>query len=569
MCETLSDHRLSVAKDFVHTMIVVDDQASYEDGSDVAVAGAEITAKPSRRAAKETRSDDENQKRIEHRLNVEALTKSAFEHGLVCSVLRPTKNEDVTSSVVRASERVDIVSLDWELFDDKGDIALGLLKRIMMRDAEVNGRLRLVSIYTGDTGRAEILKKIHESFDQTERDERRLTLRDDDIISNDGLRIICLTKAHGRTLTGEAKRFQVAEKDLPERLLREFSDFPNGGLLSNVALAAVASIRRTAHHVVNRFNRTMDGPFLHHRATIAMSEDSGSYALGIIMGELKNAVIHDNVVRRYTGDDAVRRRVAEAFGGSNKRSITYGQSENQKNIEFNQKQAQAMFVDGLRKFAEGNDKPGGFPGKNNLPRLSRCLTSFFEDGTTESSRAQQEFAFLTTVRSHPANPSIKRGDVIPELGLGTIVFIEGTDEYLLCIQASCDSVRVESNSPFVFARLTATRDDKPEFIVPIQDGDAYAGLDVVQRAYTKLLALHFMPDASTGTVLAEKLEVDGVIVGYRFPAIGEDGQCVMKNLRWVADIKRRRVLRTVQRLAQEMGRIGFDEFEPFRKQSSN
>ena len=35
--------------------------------------------------------------------------------------------------------------------------------------------------------------------------------------------------------------------------------------------------------------------------------------------------------------------------------------------------------------------------------------------------------------------------------------------------------------------------------------------------------------------------------------------------RWIADLKRQRALRTVQRLGQHMGRLGFDEFEPYRQ----
>ncbi len=36
---------------------------------------------------------------------------------------------------------------------------------------------------------------------------------------------------------------------------------------------------------------------------------------------------------------------------------------------------------------------------------------------------------------------------------------------------------------------------------------------------------------------------------------------------WVADLKRRRALRVAQNLAKEMGRLGFDEFEPYRKEN--
>ena len=35
--------------------------------------------------------------------------------------------------------------------------------------------------------------------------------------------------------------------------------------------------------------------------------------------------------------------------------------------------------------------------------------------------------------------------------------------------------------------------------------------------------------------------------------------------RWIADMKRRRALRIAQNLGQNMARLGFEEFEPYRK----
>src|SRR5664279_4126271 len=62
------------------------------------------------------------------------------------------------------------------------------------------------------------------------------------IESNHGLRIVCLFKAHGVQLADARKERQVRETNLPDRLLREFALLA-GGLLSNVALATIASIR--------------------------------------------------------------------------------------------------------------------------------------------------------------------------------------------------------------------------------------------------------------------------------------------------------------------------------------
>jgi hypothetical protein len=38
-----------------------------------------------------------------------------------------------------------------------------------------------------------------------------------------------------------------------------------------------------------------------------------------------------------------------------------------------------------------------------------------------------------------------------------------------------------------------------------------------------------------------------------------------QSYRWIADLKQRRALRTAQKLGQGMGRLGFDEFESYRR----
>jgi len=74
-------------------------------------------------------------------------------------------------------------------------------------------------------------------------------------------------------------------------------------------------------------------------------------------------------------------------------------------------------------------------------------------------------------------------------------------------------------------------------------------------AYAESLSVQFDPDGKTQTVLAKKLKHRR---GLFFTGAGGE------TYRWVADLKQRRALRTAQKLGQSMGRLGFDEFEPFR-----
>ena len=84
----------------------------------------------------------------------------------------------------------------------------------------------------------------------------------------------------------------------------------------------------------------------------------------------------------------------------------------------------------------------------------------------------------------------------------------------------------------------------------------FIGLSAPGTAYAELHSARFNPDVKTETVLARKL---GRRQGLFFKSIGGE------TYRWIADLKQRRALRTAQKLGQAMGRLGFDEFEPFRQ----
>jgi hypothetical protein len=102
-------------------------------------------------------------------------------------------------------------------------------------------------------------------------------------------------------------------------------------------------------------------------------------------------------------------------------------------------------------------------------------------------------------------------------------------------------------------------DANPDHFVPVREKAGAAncvGLSVPPRAYAQSRSVLFKPDIKTQTVLARKIKHR---VGLFFTDL--DG----KTYRWVADLKARRALRTAQTLGQSMGRLGFDEFEPFRR----
>jgi Response receiver domain len=282
-----TEQRLAATREFAHTMIVVDDDAWNTRPLGTTPRGG---LSPPRRGHRVAADGGQNEMfLIRHALDTEKLVAAAMDLGLICSVIRPPKGKSIKAQVGSAAKRADIVCLDWELHSDGGDSATSIITEIARSDEKRNGRLRLIAIYTGDTNNNRILEKVFNTFSKSYRERYELKRDAVRIESNHGLRIICLFKAHGVQLADARKDRQVKEKDLPERLQKEFALLA-GGLLSNVALATIASIRDSTHHVLAKMAESMDAPYFHHRAILPMVSDAEEYSVDVVLSDLKNAV---------------------------------------------------------------------------------------------------------------------------------------------------------------------------------------------------------------------------------------------------------------------------------------
>jgi hypothetical protein len=546
-----TDQRLEAAREFAHTMIVVDDEAwRSRTPGDTPRAGL----RPPRRGRRASAPDGVQQEMflIRHALDTEKLIDAALDLGLICSVIRPPKGKSIKAQVRSAAKRADIVCLDWEIHADGGDSATKIIIEIARSDEKRNGCLRLIAIYTGDTNNNQILEKVFNAFSKSYRDRIELKRDAIRIESNHGLRIVCLFKAHGVQLADARKDRQVKESDLPGRLQKEFALLA-GGLLSNVALATIASIRDSTHHVLAKMAESMDAPYFHHRSILPMVSDAEEYSVDVVLSVLKSAVDKHGVAQKYAGTNAVAARIREMAHGAANLRLRYQLNGAPKDFEVSVDDAIKLVADGngaVHGKIPGGNKPG-------LKVFAREISSLFAKDLSAAHSAMREFAVLTGVRAHPGSHLYKSGAKSPQLGLGTVVRTP-KGAYYLCLQASCDSVRVRRRAAFLFVPLNRA-EDKPDHVVPVlgRDGKVeYVGLSAPRIAYAEAISVQFDPDGKTQTVLAKKLKRRR---GLFFT--GASGE----TYRWVADLKQRRALRTAQKLGQSMGRLGFDEFEPFRQ----
>ncbi|MDO8986007.1 response regulator receiver domain [Cypionkella sp.] len=551
---TFADDQYEAARSFAYTMIVVDDEPIGAGMEAEPVVKVKTPGRGDVTTAKVTTGEPVSPEL--HSLKTKELIKSALELGLVCSIVNPKGDEDnVAKSVAKAALRADIVSLDWQMNNnDNGLLASEIIKEILCKDEEIGGRLRLIAIYTGDTDKQGILDNIAARLNATTEITSPVVKKDDELANSSGLRVIWRRKSLGNDKLADA----VSEVQLPDELLKAFAKLSNG-LLANVALSTISAMRDSTHHLLSKFSQELDGPFFHHRTLLENSSESMDYAVSIVMSAMKSEVDKSQISKRYATKEAIKRRLEVA--GKDTFILRYEHEGSEKQFHFS--------LDEVLTIIEGSNRDKWPPeiltaakarneNKNNTKPQNSYLKSDFSTLFSESrdaaNQSMMRFSFLSS--SNLSELSKVSRTVLPKLGLGSVLHSEQSG-YLLCLQASCDAAR--GDGLFFFVPLNIVK-SSPHVVVPHLGANGepnYIGLEVPENCYTKSLTINFG-------------KIDSAIGGI---SISFDGDrkifCVNSNAkieyRWLANLKYKRALRISQDVSQHMSRIGFDEFEPFRK----
>jgi hypothetical protein len=553
---TFAEDQYNAASSFAYTMIVVDDEPVADPVESEPTVDVKTPSRRDAKAAKKVEQKPEAQR--SHPLDAKGLIKSALNLGLVCSVVNPTGDEgSVAKSVAKASLRADIVSLDWHMnHGDDGELASEIIQEILRGDEAIGGRLRLIAIYTGNKDRNGILKKIADRINTAIDISDPVTKNGEVLVNSTGLRLVWLEKSMGNEKLVGA----VSERQLPKELLKSFAELSNG-LLSNVALATISAMRDSTHHVLSKFSSDLDGPFFHHRALLENSSDSMDYAVSIVMSAMKSEVNKSQIADKYTTIDAIKRKLEAA--GTDNLILRYMKDGAEKQFHFSLDDILTIIESRedkwppdilasakVRKENDSNGKPPNLSFKSDF-------STVFSKSRNDANQSMMRFSFLSS--SNSSELSKVSRSVLPRLGLGSVIHSEKSG-YLLCLQASCDAAR--GDGLFFFVPLDIAK-SSPHVVVPHLNAKGepnYIGLAVPANCYTKSLTINFGKiDPENGGI---PINFDGAKSIFHV-------LCIEKNeYRWLANLKYKKALRISQDVSQQMSRIGFDEFEPFREKRS-
>ena len=169
---------------------------------------------------------------------------------------------DIVDRAVKSAVVADILIIDWYLRPGNADIAKEVLVRVLKSDQDLNGRLRLIIVYTGalplEDRRNELKGFLEERGFSVQLFDERVPS-----VAVASCRICFVEKASGAA--------GKAVDDLPEFAISEFSDQARE-MMPAFALTGIAALREATHHLLATFRSRLDPAFVGHRMLLPEPE---------------------------------------------------------------------------------------------------------------------------------------------------------------------------------------------------------------------------------------------------------------------------------------------------------
>jgi hypothetical protein len=592
---SFADHCRQAAKDFLQTVLVIDDGATLgaepPTGEPKTAARASPVSLKGAMGAKglswaETRHAEASASSpvtasTGHSLDAKALTDAFFQNGIVVGLFKPTKESIEVNNIVENSvliaRKSDVVIIDWTLDhpvpgaaakrEGNGSgshLATGIITGLLKDDGCRGRRLRTIIVYTAETDlralRDQLLKALNDAKLVDSITGKAIEFAGDGEFGIAGrhMRIAFYSKSHGQAVAQERKK---TESELPAVVVEEFWAHANG-LLPAFALQSVAAIRRNTHHLLTKFPEDLDGSYLAHRGMLPDPEDAEPYMLENFVSVIRNMLSVERVDQKCLGEEALslwiqdRDAKNQSFSGNCcGKAVTCKPLELADVVAKGASELEALIYKKSGKTTNA-EKKGVELDQAFLDAAQLLAAQGGED-------ALYRFAVLGSFRRSHADIAWAGPEHAPYLTQGAIIAkaITGDSryEYMLCITPKCDCIRIgKAGKPpksrtFSFARLSEKNLTEPCDVVIEMDGK-YLAL-ATDKKFHRLMHIDF---AAKRDVLRVESEFSEHLRYFFFRDV--DG-C---EYRWVGDLKDLHMQTRVSGLVGDLNRVGLDEFEWLR-----
>ena len=464
--------------------------------------------------------------------------------GKLCTVFAPSTEEDLKNCSSLCAKS-DVVVLDWYLDlenkqqiedaekdadseEPRGIYTTRLINNII-EDAG-NKKLKLIIIYTGETDLIGITGDLYKGIILKDKFEQG-----DCCVFSSNVSVLIRAKFKDEDQfkhNPELKAKIVKYENLPDFITEGFSNFV-GGLLPDFALSAIAAIRNNTSNILGVFSKDIDPAFLGHYVSIPNCNDAISMLPKIFGTAVANLIETSDV----DFDSWIAAWIDENI---KENQITIGK----KKFTINADNLKA-FVSPDKAFE--NKLNTIFTANINVENLNQVdfykkeASNLFCSGDTK--HPNYKWAKLVQHSNLFSSPKIHR------LTTGTIIKYKEEDKFLLCIQQSCDSVRILAGEKRPFLFLPLVQGIKGEAIV-VGEQDH---LIVDNKSYS--IELHrFSPNENNANITAE---------------LKENGEYVFEDTDgrqfvWVAELKEMFAQHIVSAYASQLSRVGIDNSEWIR-----
>ncbi|KIP98654.1 MULTISPECIES: response regulator receiver domain [Pseudomonas] len=538
------NHISSAVKSFLKTAVVIDNMPYVVNTTTAASSSHEVTEPWFDEEAEVMDEPIANESLPSaHHLDVRKISDEFAGVGIACAFVLPddqdSNDQAKITRILNAAKVSDLVVIDWYLKDKDSSLTLQVLEEIAKSDQSESGRLRLVCVYTGQAPETGIFIDVKEHFKKG-----GIELVDTPEIS------YCAQADN--TLVVLINKREITPEQLPEKLISLFSCLADG-LIPTFALAAVGAIRKNTHHMLTRFESSLDSAYISNRLITNPPGDVAELMRELLVAECDNALGLDRIA-----DDYLDKKAITLWLDANSEKIKYtNYTANKTKVQLTRDLINALLINGI-------EDRSFFDGANNeipLPEFYRKRISESLAGSPELSKASEnKFSRLVSFRREAYGSSTKsmNPDWLPSLTTGTVLKMNDGEvtKYLMCFTPACDALRLLQDRPFVF--LEGYISDTPYNSVIIEDNDVSIGV-FFDKKYPSVKTFGFSPDAETERVRAQRVEKDGA-VRYEFSSSGP----APIQFEWLGEIRYSRAASEVAALANVWMRIGIVDSEYLR-----
>lgn len=548
---TFWDISKQVVEGFIQSVVAVDDRMQFNTRPIIDVA-TELDEPEADVFG--TTNESINRRRLaadlQHNLYYQDLSSAFASKGIVCSGFKPAGDSRATiSSIVASSKNADVTILDWQMDDAQmaGTLATAAINEIIASDITEGGRLRLITIYTADN-LLPVLESLGHSLNQ-----RGAVIENEHICFRDDVLKFCKIEVISKEKT---------ELELTEHVVTSLTHL-TAGLLSNAALSAITDLRNRTHNILYKFNKNLDPAYLSHVLGLISSPDmreqahevAFDYAVEILSEEIKSELQISKIVKKSLARDTLRlwpeyvnhsnnnEYFALKIGRSNPVKFGSARMSSLLTISSEQQLQQAL----------GEDPALGLD-ERRLP-LDVFKKENIELSVNNETAATHhlELSAIQCVRRDLKT----NGSHTPVMKQGTIV--KDGQEYYVCIQPLCDSVRLKNTTNFTFLRISKVNAGKPFSHVVRANGSAEHLRLCIQPSSKKINVFNFSP-CTDMKVIKATFEQHKLV-------FHEKGSG--RNFEWCGELKQAVAQEIVNSVSASLARVGFDSFEWLRMKAGS